>query len=216
MSGYESPFAPAAILPAPLSAMDAQMMAARARMLLQPSRLDPSHDPALWMPPPQTAFSPFPIPPPPYTAAMPPPMPMWAQQPAGPISMIPAAAPPAAAPKEDEAAEAPGSPPAEPAETLRYPSYLNSLPPDAPDAVVLATRLVDAERQIALLQVELATANERAESFRALAAAKDEIIAAARSQTKEWRKHASEVLATSAKAAAGGSSSSSSKDKKKK
>lgn len=32
--------------------------------------------------------------------------------------------------------------------------------------------------------------------------AKDEIIAAARNQTKEWRKHASEVLAQSAKTAA--------------
>ena len=78
-----------------------------------------------------------------------------------------------------------------------------------------------------MLQVELATANERAESFRALAAAKDEIIAAARNQTKEWRKHASEVLAQSGKtalaaAAAGGgggakaAAADAAKDKKKK
>ena len=58
-------------------------------------------------------------------------------------------------------------------------SFLSSLPADAPDAVLLAARLADAERQIAALQVELAIANERAESFRALAAAKDEIITAA-------------------------------------
>ena len=105
-------------------------------------------------------------------------------------------------------------------------AFVNSLPVDAPDAVVLAARLADAERHIAALQVELATANERAESFRQLAAAKDEIITAARNQTKEWRKHASDVLAASAKtaaaAAAGGaaakssSSSDAGKDKKKK
>ena len=65
------------------------------------------------------------------------------------------------------------------------------------------------------LQVELAIANERAESFRALAAAKDEIINAAQAQTKEWRKHAGEVLATSAKAAAASVSKSSSSSSEK-
>ena len=181
------------------------MMAARARLLLQPARLD-AHDP-IWLPPPQTA----------YTSAIPPPVPLWAQQPAGPISMIPAAAPSTSkAANDDDPEEAPGSPAAEVETAARYPSYLASLPADAPDAVVLATRLADAERQIALLQVELATANERAESFRALAAAKDEIITAARSQAKEWRKHASEVLVQSAKAAAAAAGGSSSKDKDKK
>ena len=43
-------------------------------------------------------------------------------------------------------------------------------------------------------RVELAVASEKAESFKALAAAKDEIIASARKQTLEWRKYASEVL----------------------
>lgn len=74
------------------------------------------------------------------------------------------------------------------------PSFVSTLPADTSDAIVLAARLADAERHIAALQIELATANERAESFRALAAAKDEIIMSARNQTKEWRKHASEVL----------------------
>ena len=68
---------------------------------------------------------------------------------------------------------------------------------------------------LSIAQVELAIANERAESFRALAAAKDEIINAAQAQTKEWRKHAGEVLATSAKAAAASVSKSSSSSSEK-
>ena len=86
------------------------------------------------------------------------------------------------------------------------------------DAAVLTARLAEAERQIARLQVELAIANERADSFRQLAAAKDEIILAARNQTKEWRKHASDVLATGAKtaaAAAGGGAAAAKGGKKK-
>ena len=89
----------------------------------------------------------------------------------------------------------------------------------ASDAAVLASRLAEAERQIAKLRVEVAIANERADSFRQLAAAKDDIIVAARNQTKEWRKHASDVLAMSAKtavAAAGGGGAGKDKDKKKK
>jgi len=62
------------------------------------------------------------------------------------------------------------------------------------DAKALALRLAEAEAEISALRVEVAIANEKAESFKALAAAKDEIIAAARKQTTEWRKYASEVL----------------------
>jgi hypothetical protein len=94
---------------------------------------------------------------------------------------------------------------------------------DDSDAAILAARLAEAEREITSLRVELAVATERAESSRQLAAAKDEIITAARNQTKEWRKLASEVLATSAKtaaaAAAGGSAGAAptkEKEKKKK
>lgn len=92
----------------------------------------------------------------------------------------------------------------------------------AGDAAVLASRLAEAERQISKLRVELAIANERADSFRQLAAAKDDIIVAARNQTKEWRKHASDVLAMSAKtavaaaSAGGGAAAGKDKDKKKK
>lgn len=85
------------------------------------------------------------------------------------------------------------------------------------DAEALRARLVDAEREIATLRVDLAVANERAESLKALVAAKDEIIAAARNQTKEWRKHASEVLqATSSAAAGSGGGKDKEKEKKKK
>ena len=105
-------------------------------------------------------------------------------------------------PPPPPAAPAPAPPPPPPTDAPDDPSFVASLPQDASDAIVLAARLADAERQISALQVELATANERAESFRTLAAAKDEIIAACRNQTKEWRKHAGEVLASSAKTAA--------------
>ena len=93
------------------------------------------------------------------------------------------------------------------------------------DTDILAAKLAEAERRIAALQVEVAVANERAESYRLLVNAKDEIIKAARDQTKEWRKNAAEVLAFAAKASSGGgggaaaasgkSSSSSSSSKKK-
>lgn len=82
---------------------------------------------------------------------------------------------------------------------------------DASDATVLAARLADAEVQLARLRVELAVANEKAESYKALAASKDEIISAARKNADAWRKHATEVLGkVGAGAAAAG------KDKKKK
>ena len=91
----------------------------------------------------------------------------------------------------------------------------------AGDAAVLASRLAEAEREISKLRVELAIANERADSFRQLAAAKDDIIVAARNQTKEWRKHAGEVLTLSSKtmlasAGGGGGGGKDGKDKKKK
>ena len=88
------------------------------------------------------------------------------------------------------------------------------------EASALAARLVAAEAQIAALRVELAVANEKAESYKALALAKDDIIASARKQTSEWRKHAGDVLkastATSAAALGGGGAKAADKDKKKK
>ena len=81
------------------------------------------------------------------------------------------------------------------------------------DTALLVAKLAEAERRISALQVEVAIANERAESFRQLAAAKDEIIKAARDQTKEWRKNAAEVLAFAAKASAGAGGSAAGKDK---
>ena len=80
------------------------------------------------------------------------------------------------------------------------------------DAKALALRLADAEAEISALRVELAIANEKAESFKALALAKDEIIASARKQTTEWRKYASEALA---KVGASGTPAPSGKEDKK-
>ena len=163
---------------------DAQIMAARARAILTPSFMQGGGLPRL--PPTQ-------VPPPPPQGLLP----------ADGESIVPSSEgwlPPALPGLDDVFAAAPPPGP---------PSYLATLPADSSDMVVLVARLADAERHIAHLQartrfraprrrrltleyvaatrvsqVELATANERAESFRALAAAKDEIIEAARAQTK--------------------------------
>ena len=75
-------------------------------------------------------------------------------------------------------------------------------PAAAADTAALAARLAAAEAQLSALRVELAVAEEKAESYKALALAKDEIIASARKQTSEWRKHVSEVLKASTPAGA--------------
>ena len=98
---------------------------------------------------------------------------------------------------------------------------LRALAATEQDAFIAHQRADAASRQEVYLhcapevsaQVEVAIANERAESFRQLAAAKDEIIKAARDQTKEWRKNAAEVLAFAAKASAGAAGAAAGKDK---
>jgi len=84
------------------------------------------------------------------------------------------------------------------------------------DAKALALRLAEAEAEISALRVEVAVANEKAESYKALAAAKDEIIATAKKQTTEWRKYASEALAKVGASAAPAKEEKKSKDSKKK
>lgn len=106
------------------------------------------------------------------------------------------------------------------AEIRRLTARLAETEARASHAAQLAERMAEAEAKLAELRVELAVAEERAESYKALADAKDEMLASARKQTSEWRKLASEVLV---KVGAGpgkeGSSSkessSSSKDKEK-
>ena len=80
------------------------------------------------------------------------------------------------------------------------------------DAKALAMRLAEAEAEIAELRVELAIAKEKAESFKALALAKDEIIKTSKKQTSEWQKYATQALANMG---AGGSSAAGGKEAKK-
>lgn len=81
------------------------------------------------------------------------------------------------------------------------------------DAKALAMRLAEAEAEIAELRVELAIAKEKAESFKALALAKDEIIKTSKKQTSEWQKYATQALASMG---AGGSRSAGKEGKKEK
>ena len=120
---------------APITAVDAQMMAQRARMLLMP------HDMIMPQPPPTIIESMQPPPPPPPIVEEPPPQ--------EENESIAAEEPPPELPALSQPVEEPPRvvPPPPPA------SFLASLPTDAADAVVLAARLADAERQIAALQV---------------------------------------------------------------
>ena len=81
------------------------------------------------------------------------------------------------------------------------------------DAKALAMRLAEAEAEIAEMRVELAIAKEKAESFKALALAKDEIIKTSKKQTSEWQKYATQALASMG---AGGSSAGKEGKKEKK
>ena len=165
-----------------------------------------------------------------------PPLPVWSQslamQPSLMQQLPPAASTATAASSQVAASHASISaqPPPAPNEAQQQhqqqrqvPNNMSSLV-DSPNVEgVLAMRLAEAERQIeadrqeiAALRVELAIATERADSYKALAAAKDDIIAVARGQTKEWRKHASEVLVSGAKTTTAAVSGASSKDKDKK
>ena len=74
-------------------------------------------------------------------------------------------------------------------------------------------RLAEAEAEIAEMRVELAIAKEKAESFKALALAKDEIIKTSKKQTSEWQKYATQALASMG---AGGSSAGKEGKKEKK